>query len=428
MHAKFLAPSAALMLALATGHASNVGLSTIEQPVNLGAEADPSRIPLGPVPTESNYHYGRGPVITAPRPLIHGVMRWKGGVELNQNLASVFGIEIDNHDLPHSPATIRLRIQPKPAYSPYTREQVLAATIHCLLRSNSGSSKTPIELKISADDPADHPLAKKFAGNYINAPDNHQDPPVEAPPVPDTSLETDPSGVTWVVFPKVPRSEKPPRPPVFVPLRFRGEASPDNPTWQLLPVWTGNDFTTESSLEMLGSPHPLFYDCFQPGTGGPPEANALFSSEPRGSIVDFEVSHAQGFEARLSYPQTDADTLAALVLALVVSASPTPEEPLVVTLQTHGGAPNPWFEAFAKCPGWKEPNRGRSLEGRFVWDAKAAKLIEGTVPSAEIVRTTRGPLFVEVPKMPEQRIGDPPTASPDPVMPKQDPKEETGEP
>ena len=106
MHAKFLATSVAAVLAV-HAHATTVGLSTIEQPVNLCEQSDPSRIPLGAVATESNYHYGRGEVITAPRPDLHGGMRWKSGVELNQNLASVFGIELNNHDLPHSPAIIR---------------------------------------------------------------------------------------------------------------------------------------------------------------------------------------------------------------------------------------------------------------------------------------------------------------------------------
>jgi hypothetical protein len=405
MHARSFVFLAAAILATATGHASNVGLSTIEQPVNLGTEADPSRIPLGPVPTESNYHYGRGPVITAPLPIIHGSIRWENGVELNQNLASVFGIEVDNHDLPHSPATIRLYKQPKPAYSPYSREQVLAATIHCLLRSNSGSPKAPIVLKITADDPADSPLAERYAGNYINSPDNHDGPPVEVTQVPDTVLETDANGVTWVVFPKVSRSAKSPRPPVFIPFRFGGEGAPDNPTWQLLPVWTGTERTRESSLEAIGRPHPLFYDCFQPGSGGPPEGNGMFATEPRGEIAGFDVNLAkERIEARLSYPQTDAETLSAIILSLVFSAAPTPENPLIVTLQTHHANPHPWFEAFEKCPGWQvtenNPNRGRSLEARFVWDAAQAKLANGAVPSGEIVRTGGGPLFIEVPNLP----------------------------
>lgn len=123
----------AVVLTTGTGHATQVGLSTIEQPVNLGAESDPARIPLGAVATESNYDYGLSEVITAPRPSLHGAMEWKSGIELNQNLASVFGIELDGLGLGIQPnaAVIRLRNFAKPAYSPYTKDQVLAATIHC---------------------------------------------------------------------------------------------------------------------------------------------------------------------------------------------------------------------------------------------------------------------------------------------------------
>ncbi|MCB1132951.1 MAG: hypothetical protein KDN05_17640, partial [Verrucomicrobiae bacterium] len=60
-------------------HATNAGLGTVDQPVNLGAQADPSRIPLGPVAVESNYNYGLGPAISAPRPSLHGAMEWEKG-------------------------------------------------------------------------------------------------------------------------------------------------------------------------------------------------------------------------------------------------------------------------------------------------------------------------------------------------------------
>jgi hypothetical protein len=46
---------------------------TVEQPINLGANANPSRIPLGPVVVESNHRYGRHLLISAPRPITHGV-------------------------------------------------------------------------------------------------------------------------------------------------------------------------------------------------------------------------------------------------------------------------------------------------------------------------------------------------------------------
>lgn len=388
--------------------ATNVGLSTIEQPVNLGAGSDPTRIPLGEVATESNYHYGRGPVITAPRPALHGAMEWKSGIEINQNLASVFGIRVDNHDAPHSPVTIQLKDHAIPPYSPYSREQVLAATIHCLLRSNGGCPNAPIQIKIVAESPADQEIAAKYAGDYINSPENHDDPPVEPTPVPGTRLETDARGLTWVVFPDVKaQSAAPTRPPVLIPFRLGGEFSPDHATWKLLPVWPGTEHTWEESLAMLGRPYPLFYDCFNPGDGDGPETNALFAGTPPGSVHRFSVSSTEdGLATDLMYPRTDTETLSALLLALVVSAQPTADRPLTISLDTEMNTPPPWLDDFKKCAGWNATETpviigGKEMNGRivlscsFVWDPKTATLAQGAVPHAKVVRTSGGALYVE---------------------------------
>jgi hypothetical protein len=387
-----------------------VGLSTIEQPVNLGADSDPTRIPLGPVATESNYHYGRGPVITAARPSLHGVMEWKSGIELNQNLASVFGIEIDNHDVPHSPANIRLRAIPAPAYSPYSREQVLAATIHCLLRSNTGKPKSPIQIRITADSPEDKPLAEKYAKDYINAPDSENDPPFEYTRVPGTVLETDPSGLSWVVFQDVKSAAaKPPKRPVFIPFRLGSDAGPDDVTWRLLPVWTGTGYNEEQSLGILGMPYPLFYDCHQPGNGSAPEANAMFATEPRGSIISFNVTSTDATEVEMTSPITDTKTLAATVLALVISSNATLERPLKMKIHSHG-SPAPWWEDFKTSPGWIEENGG--IACTLAWNPETAKLVQGSVPSVSITRTTKSGIYLEAdPDLPDKKPSE--TTEPD---------------
>jgi hypothetical protein len=403
----------ATALMSANSPATNVGLSTIEQPLNLGTESDPARIPLGAVATESNYHYGRGPVITAPRPALHGGMEWKSGIELNQNLASVFGIRVDDHDAPHSPVTIHLKDHAVPPYSPYAREQVLAATIHCLLRSNGGRPSAPIKIEIVAEAPADQEIAAKYAGDYINAPENHDDPPVEPTPVPGTRLETDARGVTSVVFPDVKtKPTAPAKPPVLIPFRLGGESSPDNTTWKLLPVWPGTEHTWEQSLAMLGRPYPLFYDCFNPGDGEGPETHALFAGNPRGSVHGFKVSSTQeGISAHLLYPNTDPETLSALLLALVVSEQPVADRPLSISLDTEMNEPPSWLADFRKCAGWestetpviiggKEMNRRIVLSCLFVWDAQTATLTQGAVPHGKVVRTSDGALYVEAESKP----------------------------
>jgi hypothetical protein len=395
--------------------ATSVGLSTIEQPVNLVAGSDPARIPLGEVATESNYHYGRGPVITAPRPALHGAMEWKSGTELNQNLASVFGIRVDNHDAPHSPVTIHLKDHAIPTYSPYSKEQVLAATIHCLLRSNGGSPNAPIKIEIVAESPADQEIAAKYAGDYINVPEKHDDPPIKPTPVPGTRLETDTRGVTWVVFPDVKaKPATPARPPVLIPFRLGGEFSPDHATWKLLPVWPGTEHTWEDSLAMLGRPNPLFYDCFNPGDVDGPETNALFAGNPRGSVHGFDVSSSEeGLSADLMFPRTDTETLSALLLSLIVSVQPTADRPLTINLDTEMNTPPSWLADFRKCAGWnatetpviiggKEMNRRIVLSCSFVWDPKTATLSQGAVPHAKVVRTSDGALYVEAESAPRE--------------------------
>jgi hypothetical protein len=83
-----------------------VGTSTVVQPINLGPNADPARIPLGQVGVVSNYNYGTLDVISEPRHCPDQPMRWEGGSELDQNLASVFGISVEAGDIG---AAIKLR-------------------------------------------------------------------------------------------------------------------------------------------------------------------------------------------------------------------------------------------------------------------------------------------------------------------------------
>jgi hypothetical protein len=234
---------------------------------------------------------------------------------------------------------------------------------------------------------------------------------VDITPVGDSRLETDAMGVTRVVFPAVKTEAPKASPPVLIPFRFSGEGAPDNPTWQLIPVWTGTSHAPDQSLATLGKPWPLFYDRFQPGNGHPPEMNALFATEPRGAVADFTVSHSEtGIDAGFLYPQADTGTLAATVLALVAGSNPTPARPLTVTLSTHALNPPDWVADFIKTPGWEvienETSPRKSsirLRCRFVWDAEATRLVEGAVPDVEIVRTTRGPLYAEIPVLPVKK-------------------------
>ena len=382
-------------------HATNAGLGTVDQPVNLGAQADPSRIPLGPVAVESNYNYGLGPAISAPRPSLHGAMEWEKGSILDQNLASVFGITVSNHDAPQTPVEIRVKGWPRPEYSPYTKEQVVASLIHCVLRSTRGTLKHPIDIRILADSSDDAKRLEKYSGEYVNSVVDPDDLPEKPTPVPGCVLETDSNGVTWVVFPDRADAAKPAAAPVFMPFRLGGEAGPDLPTWLLLPVWPGTGVSRADSLAILGQPYPLFYDRFKPSTGGGPEVNCLFAGKSGPTLDSFRVVDGETFEAIYQYPMVDSETLSASILALVISAAPSDEKPLSVILRTGKSAPHDWLEDFQSCEGWetevtpdmaagKAVGERIELRASFAWDAAAARLSRGALPKVAAARTITG--------------------------------------
>ena len=364
--------------------ATNPGLGTIEQPVNLGAKADPSSIPLGPVACESNYGYGIHPVISAPRPCWHGAMEWQGGTELDQNLAHVFGISVEPRDttqVPTLPVVLHIKARPVPAYSPYSREQVLAATLHCLLRGVSASPGTPLVVEVATDDPADQDWAGKFAGEYVNA-SGRDGLPVDPTPVPGTRLETDAMGVTRVVFPdilKVPDAV--PRPPVLIPFRLDGEGGPEVATWNLLPVWPGD--TVEQPLDAICRPFGVSYDLFNPASPGIPEVHALIAS---GHSIHWSLQQTpEKSTAHLGFAGIDTGDLGAFLHALVFTLQPTAEQPLEITLQPYSN-PEPYLAPFLKAGGWEEVKAGGdpSLRGTFVLDSSTGKLLRGSVPHTTV--------------------------------------------
>ncbi len=360
--------------------ATVVGLGTIEQPVNLGLRSDPASIPLGPVAFEANHGYGIHALISESRPCQHGAMELEGGQELEQNLARAFGISVepvDETSVPYAPVVLRVKPWPKPAYSPYSREQVLAATLQCLVRSAGGRPKVPLVIQVVTEDPADQAWAAKYAGKYITRPDDPKEP-VEPTPVPGTKIETDAFGVTRVVFPGV--SGKParePRPPVWIPFRLGGESGPDQPTWELLPVWTGDDW--QEPLDALGRPYLLFHDLFNPASAFIAQVNALFNE---GRSKDWSVKREAGrTSVRLSFDDLAEGDLAALLHALVLSVRPTEGQPLDVTLRPYRGKV-PYFDTLLEAGGWEKVMLGsdEALRGVFVFDAATGKLLRGTIP------------------------------------------------
>jgi hypothetical protein len=378
--------------------ATVVGLGTIEQPVNLGPRSDPASVPLGPVAYEANHGYGIHALISESRPCQHGTMSIPGGQELEQNLARAFGISVeplDSTSVPYAPVVLRVNAWPKPAYSPYSREQVLAATLQCLVRSSGGTPKVPLVIQVVTEDPADQSWAAKFAGNYITRPGD-DGVPVDPTPVPGTEIETDAFGVARVVFPGVTaKAAQPARPPVWIPFRLGGESGPDQPTWELLPVWTGDDW--EEPLDALGQPYHLFHDLFNPASSFVTQVNALFHSG-RWKTWSLKRSPEKSFAFLYFDEVTDGD-LAAFLHALVLSVRPTADQPLEVTLRTYG-RPVPYFASCLEAGGWETRKEGNDTEltGTFVLDASTGKLLRGTIPRFTLEGYGSGSLRVVGPR------------------------------
>lgn len=365
---------------LSTAAATVVGLGTMEQPVNLGLRSDPASIPLGPVAYEANHGFGIHALISASRPCQHGAMEVEGGQELEQNLARAFGISVepvDETSVPYAPVVLRVKSWPKPAYSPYSREQVLAATLQCLVRSSGGRPKVPLVVQIVTEDPADQAWAAKYAGKYITHPDDPKEP-VEPTPVPGTKIETDAFGVARVVFTGI--SGKPAveaRPPVWIPFRLGGESGPDEPTWEMLPVWTGDAWG--EPLDALGQPFRHFHDLFNPASSFLTQVNALFRD---GQSKHWSVERMPDRTlASLDFDEVSEGDLAAFLHALVLSVRPTAEQPLEVILRPYRGFV-PYFERYLEAGGWEKVVWGRddALKGVFVFDAGTGKLLRGTIP------------------------------------------------
>lgn len=366
--------------------ATSVGVSTVEQPVNLGTKSDPARIPLGRVAVISNHGYGIHRMIGEARPCPDGAMRWEGGSELDQNLASVFGISVEAQDstqIRAFPVTLRVKPWKPPGYSPYTKDQVLAATLWCLLRSAGGTPENPLAVRVVAEGPDDKPLEAKYSGKYVTGPgkDGKEVPP---PEVAGTVLEEDARGIAWVVFPEVTRKDP------FVPLTpgmIILEAGGDGDSgWHILPVW-GNGNDAGDFLRLNGWSAAICYSAWR--SSGNKEANTFLEE---GGAIGFRTERdGKSDSVSLSYPRVKQATLAADILALVISAQPTDARPLTVSLHLEeSGLAN--YPAFRSAAGWKEtigdnPNSLTiTLECEFVWNTATSKLTKGSVPLVQLER------------------------------------------
>lgn len=363
------------LLLLLTGPSLGTVLSqgTIEQPVNLGSHADPTRIPLGPVVFESNHGYGRHPLISAPRACTHGPLKTGTGLELNMNLASAFGILVEPEDstqVPLDPVNIRIKDWPLPTYSPYRKEQVLVAVLHCLLRSTAASPKVPLQIVIKAENEEDQKNLKAYTGNYISG-----------QPLPGSHLTTDARGITYVVFPdeKPAPAEKLVRtPPALVPCYLETE---EYYRFQLIPVWAGDDWKDSSPIAT--QPVTLYHDLFAPSRTLGPDINYLtrakhFSSAKLSKSHLYLSTHRDPKKA----PFDLLRSFCAFTYAAVLTTQPTTERPLTVQFRINKEL-RETFAALFESKDWVEQELRHGdlqLTTKLIWNAKEGKLATGFLP------------------------------------------------
>lgn len=370
--------------------ATSVFTGAATYPVNMGPESDATRIPVGSIPCESNHGYGLLELISTPFPSVPGGWLWDGGIELNGNLPSAFGISVrpgDSTDPTSLPVVVHIRKQATPGYSPYTKEQVLLATMRCLLDAVRATPKRPLTVKVVTDDPADEAL-RRFSGEYLTRSTGKDD--FEATPLPGCATSVDRNGVREIVFVEKDRKPAPsanPK-PLWMPFPIEGDSDPG---FLLLPIWTGNAME-EDRLAPLGQPWPLMQDCFNP-TSGNPDGNLmtredLIHSFRAGRTADKVILEA---DLNLTEDWDLADGMALLCWAAVLSEHPTDQKPLEVTLRMSKDI-DPRFQAWVAEHGWeKVPIAGDTgIRTTFVWDEGTGALTKGFIPKYRVDRNPDG--------------------------------------
>lgn len=381
---KRLISLAAIALLPWIAHGSNGTSTVIEQPLNLGTKADPTRIPLAAVGVTCNYNYGLQTVVTAPRPLLFGTFETQAGNVLDANLASLFGVSAvpdDPTNVPFQPVAIKIAAWPAPKWSPYTRKQVVTATIHCLLRSVNATAKNPLQIRIEADDPAEAKELAELAGNYIN-PAVKDGQPSQATKIPGSRIEVDTRGLPWVIFGDSKEKGEAPEMPVpfaWIPYYTGGDSSGVE-EFTLVPTIAGDNWNHDP-LGMICRSNPSAHDMLSPLGGGVPrpEANALFGlgavkwMEPRtngqgGTTIHMELSAENGQDPLLG-------AFAATCHALVCTERPTVDEPLTIEVEL-GDEESLLSKALDEAEGWKRAgkairgNGSVSFAASFYWDPK----------------------------------------------------------
>lgn len=201
--------------------------------------------------------------------------------------------------------------------------------------------------------------------------DQKEVPPVK---VAGTVLEEDARGIAWVVFPDVTRNATsiPPSPGMII----LKESDDGDDGWHILPVW-GNGNDESDFLRLNNWSAAMCYSTWQ--SRGVREANSFLAE---GGVYAFTANRGDKSDSViLKFPRVKEATLAADILALVISVQPTEARPLTVSVVVDEPG---LYPAFRSTAGWKEKEPDGAIECEFVWDAAARKVTRGSVPLVQL--------------------------------------------
>jgi hypothetical protein len=381
-----------LMLSLAA-RATIVGTGLVEQPTYLGMASQPDRIPLAPVVVNSNHGFGSTGVIFESRPCYHGHFLDRGIPGYEQNLAALFGIRAEFSDptqLPGTTLTFHLRECRPPANAAYTQEQVLAASLQCLLSSARGlREKAALTVTIQGDGIQTPEWAAKYSKPYYSE-EKSADEEFEPILLPGLRIEETSLGARYIVFESARADQNvTKREPVFIPFLPEGEFESESVS--LVPVWTGD--TWFEPLNVLILPYLAYYERWHSGsTGRSTESVAIPHLTPPNPIfrhAGFDVNRTgKGVRIVLHTRDLSPHELAVFIFACVVSERPTLEHPMTIMIPPDALSEEYRMRLRAD-DSWQD-----GLSCDFALDPIGVKLIKGSVPGY-VLKVSHGQLLVE---------------------------------
>lgn len=351
--------------------ATNPNLTSVPQPVNLVDGSLAGCIPLTSVVCYANYNFGLHHKISAPNPFLNGARKWQRGSETNANLASVFGFMV-NLDVPGSPVEINIKDWDVPPYSPHRKEEVLAATIHCLIQSSHASVDRPLEIQILTENKDDQIWAQPFAKKYIRLP-GEDGKPVTPTPVGDTFIKTDGFGIQYVISPKLnPKHLTPKIKPAILPIEFNHDGKPTS----FIPYWPASG--TSNPLQLIEAPRGHFHDLFRSQRFSY-EGNPLLAGRQYCSIKSKVTDEL--IEVSMSFDNQSLRNVTSAIASAALTARINYMQPLKVTIESYREDAE-LVSTLLKTPGWEKATIGQrhAASATFDYDPQTKSFKKGTLP------------------------------------------------